>query len=204
MAFQDKSIFLVIFDKKWTHGAGRRRTPKISRPAGQDFGPANMGGGGGRAGKILGWGGGWEGKSEDSFWRRDLSALGPFGADANFCFCFFFPLQSRFFLRIQIYIYIYICIFAVDCKSKTCFATIPRFGTSNALVWMRDSHRGNWNTNVESCTQVDTSGVQPTLLQVNMERPSSKTKLLTLCVWGTRESREDMLVFGVVCMFMFC
>ena len=37
-----------------------------------------------------GWGG-WpvgrglgEGKSEDSLWRRDLSALGPFGAEANF------------------------------------------------------------------------------------------------------------------------
>ena len=30
--------------QKWTHGAGRRRTPKISRPAGQDFGPADMGG----------------------------------------------------------------------------------------------------------------------------------------------------------------
>ena len=25
-----------------------------------------------------------EGKSEDSLWRRDLSALGPFGAEANF------------------------------------------------------------------------------------------------------------------------
>ena len=33
------------FRQKWTHGAGRRRAPKISRPAGQDFGPADMGGG---------------------------------------------------------------------------------------------------------------------------------------------------------------
>ena len=46
-----------------------------SRPAGQDFGPADMGGGGGGLG---------EGKSEDSLWRRDLSALGPFGAEANY------------------------------------------------------------------------------------------------------------------------
>ena len=39
-------------------------------------------GGGGRPSKILvGLG---EGKSEDSLWRRDLSALGPFGAEANF------------------------------------------------------------------------------------------------------------------------
>ena len=41
------------FRQKWTHGAGRRRTPKISRPAGQDFGPADMGGGWGPA-KFLG------------------------------------------------------------------------------------------------------------------------------------------------------
>ena len=37
---------------------------------------------GGRPGKIL-VGEGVEGKSEDSLWRRDLSALGPFGAEAN-------------------------------------------------------------------------------------------------------------------------
>ena len=43
------------------------------------MGPADMGGGG-RPGKILV---GLGGKS-DSFWRRDLSALGPFGAEANF------------------------------------------------------------------------------------------------------------------------
>ena len=47
------------FRQKWTHG----RTPKISRPAGRDFGPADMGGGGG--------------------WGRDLSALRPCGAEAN-------------------------------------------------------------------------------------------------------------------------
>ena len=70
---EQKAIFLA-FRQKWTHGAGRRRTPKISRPAGQDFGPADMGGGGGGGG----------GKSEDSLWRRDLSTLGPFGAEANF------------------------------------------------------------------------------------------------------------------------
>ena len=48
-------FFLVTthFRQKWTHGAGRRRTPKISRPAGQDFGPADMGGGGWGGGKIL-------------------------------------------------------------------------------------------------------------------------------------------------------
>ena len=55
--------------QKWTHGAGRRRTP---RPAGQDFGPADMGrgvgGGGGGPTKIV-----------------EGSALGPFGAEAN-CF----------------------------------------------------------------------------------------------------------------------
>ena len=28
-----------------------------------------------------------EGKSEDSLWRRDLSALGPFGAEANYAWC---------------------------------------------------------------------------------------------------------------------
>ena len=49
---------------------------ELARPAGQDFGPADMGGGGGPA-KF------WSG-SEDSFWRRDLRALGPFGAEANF------------------------------------------------------------------------------------------------------------------------
>ena len=63
-------------------------TPKISRPAGQDFGPAVMGwgGGGGGAGPAKFWLGRGlgEGKSEDSLWRRDLSALGPFGAEANF------------------------------------------------------------------------------------------------------------------------
>ena len=81
-------MILAHFRQKWTHGAGRRRTPKISRPAGQDFGPADMGwgglgGGGGPAKFWLGRGFG-EGKSEDSLWRRDLSALGPFGAEANF------------------------------------------------------------------------------------------------------------------------
>ena len=62
------------FRQKWTHGAGRRRTPKISRLAGQDFGPADMGGGGGGPAQNFGRGTGW---------RRDLSALGPFGAEAN-------------------------------------------------------------------------------------------------------------------------
>ena len=74
------------FRQKWTRGAGRRQTPKISRPAGQDFGSSRHGwggGGGGRPGKILVG----EGvKSEDSLWRRDLSALGPFGAEANWPF----------------------------------------------------------------------------------------------------------------------
>ena len=39
------------FRQKWTHGAGRRRTPKISSPPDRILGPADMGGGGGD--KIL-------------------------------------------------------------------------------------------------------------------------------------------------------
>ena len=54
---------------------------KISRPTGQDFGSSQHGWGGG-AGPAKFWLLG-EGKSEDSLWRRDLSALGPFGAEAN-------------------------------------------------------------------------------------------------------------------------
>ena len=43
-----------------------------------DFGSSRHGwGGGGGFGRVGG------GKSEDSLWRRDLSALGPFGAEAN-------------------------------------------------------------------------------------------------------------------------
>ena len=42
--------------------------------AGQDFGSSRHG-----------WGaGGGGGERKDSLWRRDLSALGPFGAEANF------------------------------------------------------------------------------------------------------------------------
>ena len=51
---------------------GRRRTPKISRPAGQDFGPADMGG----------WGVGG-GAARQNFGGSDLSDLGPFKAEAN-------------------------------------------------------------------------------------------------------------------------
>ena len=52
-----------LFQTSLGLGAGRRRTPKISRPAGQDFGPADMGGGGGgRASKQVG--GGVEKRSE--------------------------------------------------------------------------------------------------------------------------------------------
>ena len=41
------------------------------------FGPADMGGGGrARGGEKRRF-------CEDSLWRRDLSALGPFGAEAN-------------------------------------------------------------------------------------------------------------------------
>ena len=81
-----------IFRQKWTHGAGRRRTPKISRPAGQDFGPANKGGGGGAGRQNFGWG------------------LGPFGAEANLpkllafldLFFFFFLIKSFFMVVVGI------------------------------------------------------------------------------------------------------
>ena len=80
-AFQDKkaifSDFAIVstFSTKMDPWSW---TPKISRPAGQDFGPADMGCRQNFGGRGLG-----EGKSEDSLWRRDLSALGPFGAEAN-------------------------------------------------------------------------------------------------------------------------
>ena len=44
-AFKDKKAIFSDFLQKWTYGAGCRRTPKISRPAGEDFGPADMVGG---------------------------------------------------------------------------------------------------------------------------------------------------------------
>ena len=55
-AFQDKKAIFAMsahFRQKWTHGAGHRQTPKISRPAGQDFGPADMGGGVGLGTRTL-------------------------------------------------------------------------------------------------------------------------------------------------------
>ena len=55
---------------------------KFQGPPDRILGPADMGGGGG-GGPAKFWSG--EGKSEDSLWRRDLSALGPFGAEANSC-----------------------------------------------------------------------------------------------------------------------
>ena len=50
-------------------------------PGGHAFpesGPADMGGGGGGGGPAKFWSGRGE-----TLWRRDLSALGPFGAEAN-------------------------------------------------------------------------------------------------------------------------
>ena len=46
--------------------------------------PTWVGGWGGSCRQNFAWLG--AGKSEDSLWRRDLSALGPFGAEANSCF----------------------------------------------------------------------------------------------------------------------
>ena len=44
-----KRVSFVILSEfeKWAHGAGRRRAPKITRPAEQDLSPADMGWGGG-------------------------------------------------------------------------------------------------------------------------------------------------------------
>ena len=57
---------------------------KFPGPPDRIFGPADMGGGGVGRKILVGEG---EGKSEDSLWRRDLSALGPFGAEANYPLC---------------------------------------------------------------------------------------------------------------------
>ena len=74
-----------IFDKNGPMELDADEPRKFQGPPDRILGPADMGGGGGgRPAKFwLGRGLG-EGKSEDSLWRRDLSALGPFGAEANF------------------------------------------------------------------------------------------------------------------------
>ena len=91
MLFRTKKRFLVstivsTFSTKmdpwsWTptnpQNFQARRTGFLGQPTW-----VGGGGGGGPAKFWLGRGLG-EGKSEDSLWRRDLSALGPFGAEAN-------------------------------------------------------------------------------------------------------------------------
>ena len=87
MLFRTKKHFLVIFaivstfstkmdSWSWTptnpENVKARRTGFWARR----HGLGGVGGGGGPA-KF------WLGKSEDSLWRRDLSALGPCGAEAN-------------------------------------------------------------------------------------------------------------------------
>ena len=63
-----------IFDKNGPMKLDADEPRKFQGPPDRILGPADMGGGGG---------GGGGPKSEDSLWRRDLSALGPFGAEAN-------------------------------------------------------------------------------------------------------------------------
>ena len=75
-----------IFDKNGPMELDADEPRKFQGPPdrilGQPTWVGGWGGGGGPAKFWLGRGLG-EGKSEDSFWRRDLSALGPFGAKAN-------------------------------------------------------------------------------------------------------------------------
>ena len=73
-----------IFDKNGPMELDADEPRKFQGPPDRILGPAGMGGGGGPAKFWLGRGGVGEGKSQNSLWRRDLSALGPFGAEANF------------------------------------------------------------------------------------------------------------------------
>ena len=74
-----------IFDKNGPMELDADEPRKFQGPPDRILGPADMGGGGGGGGPAKFWLGRGlgEGKSEDSLWRRDLSALGPFGAEAN-------------------------------------------------------------------------------------------------------------------------
>ena len=84
MLFRTKKQFLVI--RNCQHIFNKNRPMELDADEPRKFqGPpdrilgADMGEGGGGAKFWLGG----EGKSEDSFWRRDLSVFGPFGAEAN-------------------------------------------------------------------------------------------------------------------------
>ena len=81
MLFSDFRNCQHIFDKNGPMELDADEPRKFQGPPDRILGPADMGGGGGGGGGGRGLG---EGKSEDSLWRRDLSALGPFGAEANF------------------------------------------------------------------------------------------------------------------------
>ena len=81
--FSDSCNCQHIFDKNGPMELDADEPRKFQGPPDRILGPADMGGGGGGGAARQNFGLG-EGKSEDSLWRRDLSALGPFGAEANY------------------------------------------------------------------------------------------------------------------------
>ena len=103
MLFRTKKHFLVIFaivstfSTKMDPWSWTPTNPKNfkARRTGFWVRPTWVGGGGGGPTKFwLGRGLG-EGKSEDSLWRRDLSALGPFGAQANLARCYSTQMEAN-------------------------------------------------------------------------------------------------------------